>query len=286
MEKGNDIFQNIKISVEENKLSVHEQYMLYKLLGEKLDGQDKCLAIVIDEEIRKNESTKKYMELYSHILNLCFWETETGCTKAEKLSAKAVRAFISKVRDSFGLKEIEELVFMQLLALGLKKMEDDGLLKFVPDGRMFRRYIASKRDISYIQNPYTEEETEKIMEWSNTHPADVRAYAVSLWFTKGLTLTDIATLTKKDCWGDKRQEGRIERAGIALFQHTVRAQIVWRALNTHPKDVQYVFAIPNADYSGWEKLTERGLQVKLKAICEKTGVQYKPILTNEAIRLK
>ena len=234
MEKGNDIFQNIKISVEENKLSVHEQYMLYKLLGEKLDGQDKCLAIVIDEEIRKNESTKKYMELYSHILNLCFWETETGCTKAEKLSAKAVRAFISKVRDSFGLKEIEELVFMQLLALGLKKMEDDGLLKFVPDGIMFRRYIASKKDISYIQNPYTEEETEKIMEWSKTHPADVRAHAISLWFTKGLTLTDIVTLTKKDCWGDKRQEGRIERAGIALFQHTVRAQIVWGGGTEHP----------------------------------------------------
>lgn len=112
----------------------------------------------------------------------------------------------------------------------------------------------------------------------------MRAQAVSLWFTKGLTLIDIVTLTKKGCWG--KCEERVKREESDLFRATFRTEIVRRALNTHPQNVKYVFSVLNSDYAGWEGLTERGLLIKLKAICKKTGIVYKQILINEAIKLK
>lgn len=280
--------QQIKEFIIANRLSMAEEYDLWDMLGNRMDGSKKCLAIVIDREIRGYENEKcsfgKYRSLYLSILKKCFWETETGSMEAAILSPKKIEEFIVEIREQFSLEGIEEYAFMQMLQIGLNKLGDDGNLKFSPDRLIFRKFVASKNSVSFINNPYSEAETEKIMEWSKTHPADVRAQAVSLWFTKGLTLIDIVTLTKKDCWG--RHDERIERAGIELFQISIRGEIVRRALDTHPKDVKYVFSVPSSDYSTWEGLTERGLLIKLKAICKKTGIVYKPILINEAIRLE
>lgn len=288
MDIENDILQNIEESIIKNDISLTDKYELWLFLEKNIKEHNRCLAVVIFNEITENkkESMKTYKSLCIFVLEQCFWKTETGCMDASKLSRKKIGAFITEVMEKFNLKEIEKAIFIQLLEIGLVRLEERGMLNFIPDRMLSRKYIASKVAISYIQNPYTKEETEKFMEWAKEHPADVRTQAVSLWFTKGLTLTDIVTLTKKGCWGDSKHVGCIEREGMELFRSTARSQIVRRALDTHPKNVQYVFSVSNSDYSGWERLTERGLLLKLKAICKKTGIPYKPILINEAISLK
>ena len=199
------------------------------------------------------------------------------------LSAKTIVNLISEVKEQLGPKWEEEYAFMQLLQIGLNKLEENGDLNFSPDRLMYRKFIASKKTVSFIKNPYSEAETETIMQFAENHPADVRAQAVSLWFTKGLTLHDIVSLTKRDCVG--RRGKSIEREGIQLFPSPIRSKFVKRALATHPSTVENVFVISRSDYSGWDQLTEQGLLIKLSRICKETGISYKQILKNEAIQI-
>lgn len=286
MEKS-DMFLRVKEVVMIDALSVAEEHELLDILLDRINGRRKCLASVIEKEIRiyENEecSFEKYRNFYLDINQRFFWETVVGSMEAGKLSSKIIKDFIAEVREQFVLEEIEEYAFIQLLQIGLNKLEDDGEMKFPSDRLIYRKFAASKRDITFIRNPYSETETTTIMKWAESHPADVRAQAVSLWFTKGLTLNDIVTLTKRDCWG--KSEERIVRDGIELFCTSARAKIVRRALDTHPPKVKYIFSVPSSDYIGWERLTEKGLLIKLKTICKKTGIVYKQILVNEAIKL-
>lgn len=278
-------YQEITDFIAKKNLSVYEEYKLKKLLDSVLKDDRKCLAVAIVKKVEENagalKKSKKFWDLYLFILEKCFWETEVGTMEAKKLTLKIISDFTSEVIEKFGLEDDEEILFVLMLQMGLNKMDDDKILKFSPDRMIFRKYASSKADISYIPNPYSEEETEKIMNWAKTHPASVLTQATSLWFTKGLTLKDIVNLTKKDCWG----ENCIEREGIELFRTSFRAKIVRRALDMHPPKVEYVFSVPNSDGSGWKKLTEKGLLINLKHICKQTGIIYKPILVNEAIIL-
>lgn len=285
MVNESSVFQQITELIIERQLSVTEEYKLKEFLNRVLINGRKCLASAIVKKVEENvgalKKNKKCWNLYLFILEKCFWETEVGTMEAEKLTLKIINDFTSEVIEKFGLKDYEEILFMQMLQMGLNQMDDDKFLEFFPDRMMYRKYAASKVDISYISNPYSEEDTEKILNWAETHPASVLIQATSLWFTKGLTLKDIVNLTKKDCWG----EDCIEREGIELFRTSFRAKIVRRALDTHPPKVEYVFSVPNSDGSGWKKLTEKGLLINLKHICKQTGIIYKPILVNEAIIL-
>lgn len=278
-------YHEITDFIAKKNLSVYEEYKLKKLLDSVLKDDRKCLAAAIVKKVEENagalKKSKKFWDLYLFILEKCFWETEVGTMEAKKLTLKIISDFTSEVIEKFGLEDDEEILFVLMLQMGLNKMDDDKILKFSPDRMIFRKYASSKADISYIPNPYSEEETEKIMNWAKTHPASVLTQATSLWFTKGLTLKDIVNLTKKDCWG----ENCIEREGIELFRTSFRAKIVRRALDMHPPKVEYVFSVPNSDGSGWKKLTEKGLLINLKHICKQTGIIYKPILVNEAIIL-
>ena len=280
-------YQNITEFIAENNLSIYEEYQLKKFLEKTIKNERKCLASAIIKRIEGNDTA--FMEYIKHkdlclfILEKCFFGTAVGTMEGEKLNLKKIHEFCREVIEEFGLKVHEEILFMQMLQIGLNQMDDEKILKFGPDRMLYRKYVASKVDISYISNPYTEEETEKIMDWAKYHPADVRAQAVSLWFTKGLTLIDIVTLTKKGCWG--KCEERVKREGSELFRASFRTEIVRRALDTHPPKVEYVFSVPNSDGSGWKKLTEKGLLINLKHICKQIGIIYRPILVNEAIKL-
>ena len=280
-------YQKITEYIAENNLSIYEEYQLKKYLDRTIKNERKCLASAIVKKIEENDSALieyiKHKDLCLLILEKCFFETAMGTMEAEKINLKKISEFTREVIEEFGLKAHEEILFMQMLQMGLNQMDDEKCLKFSPDRMLYRKYVASKVDISYIRNPYSDEDTEKIMDWANNHPADVRAQAVSLWFTKGLTLKDIVTLTKKECWGEP--EERIVRNGIQLFCIPIRSKIVRQALNTHPPKVEYIFSVPNSDYTGWERLSEKGLILKLKAICKKIGITYKPILINEAIKI-
>lgn len=280
-------YQKITEFIANKNLSIYEEYMLQNFLDRTIKDDRKCLASAIIKRIEENDTAFieyiKHKDLCLFILGKCFFETTMGTMEPEKINLKKICEFTREVIEEFGLKANEEILFMQMLQMGLNQMDDEKILKFSPDRMMYRKYAASKVDISYIRNPYSEEDAEKIMNWAKYHPADVRAQAVSLWFTKGLTLKDIVRLTKKECWG--KAEERLVRNGIQLFCIPIRSKIVRQALNTHPPKVEYVFSVPNSDCTGWERLSEKGLLLKLKAICKKIGITYKPILINEAIKI-
>lgn len=287
MEKA-DMFLQIKEVIMADGLSVEEEYKLLDIISGRINGKSKCLASVIDQEMRAFENEKyafdDYRDFYLNVTQKYFWETETGIMQAAMLSAKIIRDFIIEAKKQLGLEGKEEYAFMQLLQIGLNKLEKDGELNFFPDKLLYRKFAASKSTMTLIKNPYSEAETQKIMQWADKHPADIRSLAITLWFTKGITLHDIVSLTKKDC-GSRRGKS-VERGGSELFLSPIRSNIVKRALATHPSTVEYVFSVPKADYSGWEKLTEQGLLIKLSRICKETCIPYKPILINEAIQLE
>ena len=282
-----DMFLQIKEVIMADGLSVEEEYKLLDILSGRINGKSKCLASVIEQEMRVYEDEKyvfdNYRDFYLHITKKYFWQSEAGILPAAMLSAKTIRDFIFEAKKQLGLEGNEEFAFMQLLQIGLNKLEEDGELNFFPDKLLYRKFAASKSAMTFIKNPYSEAETQKIMQWAESHPADIRSLAITLWFTKGITLHDIVSLTKRDCGG--RRGKSIESGGGELFLSPIRSNIVKRALATHPSTVEYVFSIPKADYSGWEKLTEQGLLIKLSRICKETGIPYKPILTNEAIQI-
>ena len=242
----------------------------------------KCLAEVIEAEIGAKLVLDdiKMKNMCQSVYNQCFKETRVGKMDSFKLTEKLINNFQKNVRDLYGLNEKEMIFFMGMLQVGLNKMAEDGLLSFAPDKEIFHDFVNAKNRTSYIENPYSPEETCKIMKWSEAHPIDVRGLAVSLWFTGGISLTEIVNLTKKDCWGNG-----IMKFEKGLFETGIRPQIVRKALDQRPKDVKYVFVIPRQDKSGWKRLNEFGLQKKLWHICKIIGIEYKKIDKNQAVKL-
>lgn len=251
------------------------------------DGQKgRCLAGVIDSEMAAKMASQDtaMRNMFWSVYKKCFKDSRVGKMDASKLTEKTVNKFEKDVRELYGLDENEMVFFMGMFQVGLDKMAEEGLLEFVHDRQRFRDFIGSRHRISYIGNPYSSGETEKIMNWSELHPTDARGLAVGLWFTGGISLTEIVNLSKKDCWG-RRTADSIMQFDEGLFRVRRRAEIVRNALNLHPADVRYVFAIPRDDGSGWKRLTGMGLQKKLGCICRAVGISYKKIKEDEAIRL-
>lgn len=279
--------------INSGQFSEEEEAEIQRLIEEKhKKGEDshrgRCLAEAVKAEMMKKVDPKdiKMTDMYQTVLRKCFMETKAGNMDSLQLSEKAVRDFETEVRESFGLGENEKLLFMGMLQIGLNKLSGEGILNFAPDKNMFKRFADSRNGVSYIDNPYSSEETEKIMKWAKAHPADVRGLAISLWLTGGISLTEIVNLTKKDCWSGVRAEGSIMKFDKNLFKVTARSQIVWGSLRLHPKNVEQVFVVPKEDKSGWKKLTELGLQRKLCYICQDIGIDYKSIHRSEAIKIK
>ena len=125
--------------------------------------------------------------------------------------------------------------------------------------------------IKYIDNPYSAEETEKIKEWVDLHPRDIRGLAIGLWLTGNVSLMEIANLKKKD-------------VHKGLFIKWERARLISKALQMNPQNGNYVFMVINE--GNLEKLTAQGLMMKLYHVCNRLGINYKRINKNEAMLYK
>lgn len=274
--------------ITDNRLSAKEEAEIMKMIEEKQRKRGgRCLAEVIEVEMSKKLGAEniKMKNMYQSVFQKCFKDSKAGNTVSFKLSEKVISKFKKDVRELYGLNENEMVFFMGMLQVGLDKMAEEGGLNFTPDKEMFRNFLQLKHRISYIDNPYTYEETEKIMEWTEMHPADVKGLAVSLWFTGGISFTEIVSLAKTDCWGNKRAADSIMQFKENLFEVSTRAKIVRNALNMHPKDVRYVFVVPRRDNSGWRRLSEQELQGKLWHICKQLEITYKTVSRDEALRI-
>lgn len=275
----------------DGQFSTEEEAEIKEMIEErqkkrKDSHKSRCLAEAVEAEmtVKMEQGIKDIKRTYKSVFTKCFKETSAGNMDSRKLTEKTIRELDKEVMESFGLNETEMTFFRGMLKTGLNKMADEGMLGFVPNNSLFENLADSEYRVSYIENPYTQEETEKIMKWTGEHPADMRGLALNLWFLKGISLTEIVNLTKDDCW--KGTKNNIMKFDRDLFKVSTRSQIVWKALWLHSKEVQQVFVIPKEDNSGWKKLTELGLQRKLCYICQDIGIVYKSIHKNEAIKIK
>lgn len=138
---------------------------------------------------------------------------------------------------------------------------------------MGSRHPAEGRDgIRYIKNPYSREETERVMEWINRHPADPASLAVAMWFTGGLAPQEIINLRPPH----GTEWDSLQRAGGWR-----KAELVQRAMALYREEPEFVFM--GRDGSRWKKLNGNCLQIKLYNICRKAGITYRKIHMDEAI---
>lgn len=256
---------------------VQDEDTIRKILEEKVKMKEEdrgaCLASVIETELEKaiksGQICESSVRMYQTVFNKSIKNSEIGNMSATELSDILIRKFVLQAEKTYGMDRTRLKCFTGMVQTGLNKMSEEDMLDFVPDKHVYKDYLmCSGREIQYIDNPYTDAETEKIKEWIEMHLDDTRGLAIGLWFCGETSLEEIANLKKEDCH-------------ISIFKKWERAQIISRALNLHPKNEKFVFM--EIKEKRLEKLTPQGFQLKLYHICNKLGIKYKRINRNEAM---
>lgn len=279
----------IKSIINDGSLSKEDEDEIIRSLSERKNGRGnkRCIAAAIEAELRRAESLDAGKVLIcQELLRKCFKNSEVGNMDASELTVTKIKEYMEETCEMQHLDNKEIQNFAKLLQIGLKKLHREGVLQFIPEDEMIRKYLDSKNVLNYIGNPYTDEETEKILKWAEEHPADIKACAVGLIFLGGISFSEASELTVRDCWENRDGAYGVERPLGRMFYEDRRCRIVQNALNSHPVVLGYVFAVPRLDGKGWDKLNARGIAKKLSSICREIGIQYKKIYKNEVIMIK
>lgn len=264
--------------IDEDKLA--DEAEIRRILEEKGKKEEEdrgiCLASVIENELEKaiqsGQICEEHVGLYKSIFEKMIRESEIGNMPAKELSDILIKKFVLQAGKVYERDRTRLKCFTGMLQTGLNKMAEEDMLRFVPDRHIYRNYlIYPDKEIHYIDNPYTDAETEKIKEWIDLHTNDIRGLALGLWFTGNATLLEIVNLKKEDA-----------RKGI--FKKWKKARFISKALELNPKNGDYVFMTKSE--GNLEKLTAQGLMMKLYHICNKLGIKYKKINKNEAMVCK
>lgn len=260
-----------------NEYKLPDETEIRKILEEKVKKEEDrgiCLASVIEKELEKAIKSGQICEsnvgLYQSVFNKSIKNSEFGNIPASELSDMLIRKFVLQAEKTYEMNRTRLKCFTGMLQTGLNKMAEEDMLDFVPV-KHAKEYLGSKIVIQYINNPYTPEETERIKEWIELHPDDIRGMAIGLWFTGDVSLLEIANLKREECHKD-------------IFKKWKRARFVAKALELHPKNTDYVFMIIND--GRWEKLTVQGFMMKLYHVCNRLGIEYKRINRSEAMLYK
>ena len=262
--------------IDENQLP--DEDAVRKILEEKGKKEEEdrgtCLASVIKIELEKAIQSGQICEsnvgLYQSVFNKSIKNSEFGNIPASELSDMLIRKFVLQAEKTYEMNRTRLKCFTGMLQTGLNKMAEEDMLDFVPV-KHAKEYLGSKIVIQYINNPYTPEETERIKEWIELHPDDIRGMAIGLWFTGDVSLLEIANLKREECHKD-------------IFKKWKRARFVAKALELHPKNKDYVFMAIND--GKLEKLTPQSFQMKLYHVCNRLGINYKKINRDEAMVCK
>ena len=249
-----------------------------KILEEKVKKEEYskiCLATVIEKELEKAIKSGQICEsnvgLYQSVFDKSIKNSEIGNMPAKELSDILIKKFVLQAGKVYEVERTRLKCFTGMLQTGLNKMAEEDMLDFVPVKHAYKEYLGSESEIQYIHNPYTPEEAERINEWIELHPGDIRGLALGLWFTGDVTLMEIANLKKED-------------AHKGIFKKWKKARFVSKALELNPKNGDYVFMTKSE--GNLEKLTAQGLMMKLYHTCNRLGIEYKKINKNEAMVCK
>lgn len=267
----------IKQIIKENHLSQADEADIRKILEEKGKKEEEkvCLATVIERELEKainsGQICKETAGSFRSVFEKSIKKSEIGNIPTAELSDILIRKFVLQAGKTYERDKTLLKRFTGMLQVGLKKMAEEDMLNFVPGKHVYKDYLMCLgKEIHYIDNPYSIEETEKIKEWIELH-MDNRGLAIGLLFCGETTMEEIANLKKEDC-------------NISIFKEWERAQFISRALKLHPENEKFVFM--DIKENRLEKLTPQGFQLKLYHICNKLGIKYKKISRNEAIICK
>ncbi len=262
--------------IDENQLP--DEDAVRKILeekGKKEEYSKICLATVIEKELEKaiesGQICEEHVGLYKSVFEKMIRESEIGNMPASELSDMLIRKFVLQAEKTYEMDRTRLKCFTGMLQTGLNKMSEEDMLDFVPVKHAYKEYLGSESEIQYIHNPYTPEETERINEWIELHPGDIRGLALGLWFTGNITLMEIANLKKKDVHN-------------GLFKKWERARFISKALKLHSQRGDYVFMVINGGQL--EKFTPQGFMMKLYHICNKLGIKYRKINKDEAMVCK
>ena len=272
------ICKMVRQIIDEDKLA--DEAEIRRILEEKGKKEEEdrgiCLASVIENELEKaiqsGQICEEHVGLYKSIFEKMIRESEIGNMPAKELSDILIKKFVLQAGKVYERDRTRLKCFTGMLQTGLNKMAEEDMLRFVPDRHIYRNYlIYPDKEIHYIDNPYTDAETEKIKEWIDLHTNDIRGLALGLWFTGNATLLEIVNLKKEDA-----------RKGI--FKKWKKARFISKALELNPKNGDYVFMTKSE--GNLEKLTAQGLMMKLYHTCNRLGIEYKKINKNEAMVCK
>ncbi len=274
------ICQIVRQIINENQLLEMDEAELGKILEYKEKTKKKeedskiCLTSVIEKELENAIKTGQICEsnagMYQYVFDKSIKNSEIGNIPASELSDMLIRKFVLQAEKTYEMNRTRLKCFTGMVQTGLNKLAEEDMLDFVPV-KHAKEYLGSKIVIQYINNPYTPEETERIKEWIELHPDDIRGMAIGLWFTGDVSLLEIANLKREECHKD-------------IFKKWKRARFVAKALELHPKNKDYVFMAIND--GKLEKLTPQSFQMKLYHVCNRLGINYKKINRDEAMVCK
>ena len=260
-----------------NEYKLPDETEIRKILEEKVKKEEDrgiCLASVIEKELEKAIKSGQICEsnvgLYQSVFSKSIKNSEFGNIPASELSDMLIRKFVLQAEKTYEMNRTRLKCFTGMLQTGPNKMAEEDMLDFVPV-KHAKEYLGSKIVIQYINNPYTPEETERIKEWIELHPSDIRGLALGLWFAGDVSMEEIANMKMEDGHKD-------------IFRKWKRARFIINALKLHPENKDYVFMAIND--GRLEKLTPQSFQMKLYHICNRLGLEYKRINRNEAIVCK
>ena len=260
-----------------NEYKLPDETEIRKILEEKVKKEEDrgiCLASVIEKELEKAIKSGQICEsnvgLYQSVFSKSIKNSEFGNIPASELSDMLIRKFVLQAEKTYEMNRTRLKCFTGMLQTGLNKMAEEDMLDFVPV-KHAKEYLGSKIVIQYINNPCTREETERIKEWIELHPSDIRGLALGLWFAGDVSMEEIANMKMEDGHKD-------------IFRKWKRARFIINALKLHPENKDYVFMAIND--GRLEKLTPQSFQMKLYHICNRLGLEYKRINRNEAIVCK
>lgn len=267
--------------ISENQLPDAAEAELRKILEEetpekKEEDRKICLTSVIETELEKaiklGQICESSVRMYQTVFNKSIKNSEIGNMSATELSDILIRKFVLQAEKTYGMDRTWLKCFTGMVQTGLNKLAEEDMLDFAPEKHIYKNYLmCSDRGIQYIKNPYSAEETEKIKEWIELHPNDIRGLAIGLWFTGNVSLMEIANLKRKDVHN-------------GLFKKWERAWFISKALKLNLKNGDYVFMTKSE--GNLEKFTTQGLMMKLYHTCNRLGIEYKKINKNEVMVCK
>ena len=269
--------QIVRQIIDDNQLP--DEAEIRKILEEKVKMKEEdrgiCLALVIEKElenaIRTGQICEENAGMYWSVFDKSIKNSEIGNMPVAELSNMLIKKFVLQAGKTYERNKTQLKCFTGMLQTGLNKMAEEDMLRFVPVKHVYKEYLGSGSGIKYIDNPYSAEETEKIKEWVDLHPRDIRGLAIGLWLTGNVSLMEIANLKKKD-------------VHKGLFIKWERARLISKALQMNPQNENYVFMVINE--GNLEKFTAQGLMMKLYHVCNRLGINYKRINKNEAMLYK